>query len=152
VPLIRPAAREDAEDIARLCVQLGYPATAVSIRPTLDVLLRNEGVTVDVATESGVICGLMQVSIHRAIESGAWAEIDALVVDESQRGRGIGRALVEYARTWAREEGLARLRVRTNEKRTDAHAFYERLGFTHVKSQRIYDTPINAEPQSRQSR
>jgi GNAT superfamily N-acetyltransferase len=138
---IRAATQDHAAAIARLCTQLGYPADAPTIARRLEELAAGDA-EVLVALVDGTVRGLIQISIHRAIESGAWAEIDALVVDESHRNTRIGRALVDHARSWAADRHLLRLRVRTNEKRADAHAFYERIGFSHSKSQRVYDATI----------
>ena len=53
----------------------------------------------------------------------------ALVVDERARGRGVGRALVDASVGWARSRGCVLLEVTSNRRRSDAHAFYEHLGF-----------------------
>jgi putative acetyltransferase len=52
------------------------------------------------------------------------AKIDALFVDPSCHGRGIGRALVDHAAALAGD-----LTVDVNEQNTGARAFYEKLGF-----------------------
>jgi GNAT superfamily N-acetyltransferase len=152
MPHIRRARRDDAAAIARLCTQLGYAATARDIAPRIAAACGDDRRVVVATGEDGRVLGLMQVSIHHAIESGSWAEIDALVVDETHRSGGIGRSLVEHAGAWAVERGMARLRVRTNEKRNRAHAFYERLGFTLAKLQRIYDLPLTGNRRPPRSR
>jgi hypothetical protein len=50
--------------------------------------------------------------------------------------------LVERAAVWAREQGLARLRVRSRSERRDAHRFYERLGFRRSKQQQVLDRAL----------
>ena len=57
------------------------------------------------------------------------ALITALVVAERARGLGVGRRLVDTATETARRWGCARLIVTTHVRRTDAHAFYEHIGF-----------------------
>lgn len=139
---VRPARTEDAGAIAALCAQLGYPSTHEQIVDRLATLGSGAEHAVLVAVEHDRVLGFMQVSVHHSIESGAWTEIDGLVVDTAHRGRGIGTALVAEALTWARARGTTRLRVRTNQTRADAHRFYEREGFTVSKSQRVYDRPV----------
>jgi GNAT superfamily N-acetyltransferase len=54
------------------------------------------------------------------------------VVEESMRGTGVGRAIVDEAERWARERDCHRIVVTTALRRADAHAFYERIGYTHT--------------------
>ena len=56
------------------------------------------------------------------------AKIDALFVDPSCHGQGIGRALVDHAASLAGDD----LAVDVNEQNTGACAFYEKLGFRQV--------------------
>ncbi|WUR15985.1 GNAT family N-acetyltransferase [[Empedobacter] haloabium] len=57
-----------------------------------------------------------------------FALIDDLAVDRSQRGLGIGQALMDAARDWARAAGLAGLRLETQSTNVAACRFYARLG------------------------
>ncbi len=57
------------------------------------------------------------------------AIVEDVVVDESQRGLGIGRRMMDHAMALAREAGCYKLALSSNLKRTRAHAFYESLGF-----------------------
>ncbi len=56
------------------------------------------------------------------------AKIDALFIDPSCHGQGIGRALVDHAALLAGDD----LAVDVNEQNEGARAFYERLGFRRV--------------------
>jgi len=60
------------------------------------------------------------------------AELTSLVVDEAHRGSGAGRVLVAACEQWARDVGALRISVGTAFRRTDAHAFYERLGYEQL--------------------
>lgn len=57
-----------------------------------------------------------------------FAIIENVVVDRAFRRQGLGRALMEHARTLARQAGCYKLSLSTNLKRREAHAFYESLG------------------------
>jgi len=59
----------------------------------------------------------------------ATAVLTALVVAADARGKGVGAALVAEAERRARAAGCWRLLVLSGRDRTDAHAFYRRLGF-----------------------
>ncbi len=64
-----------------------------------------------------------------AHDSAPWCRITALVVDEAQRGRGVGRALVGAAEEAARKAGCSRIEATSALHRTEAHRFYERLDY-----------------------
>ncbi|MGB9593658.1 MAG: GNAT family N-acetyltransferase, partial [Anaerolineae bacterium] len=91
-----------------------------------------------VAEAEGVVVGWVHVYAVATLESPAHAEIGGLVVDEAHRGRGIGRALMERAEAWARGMGLHTVRLRSNVIRAEAHAFYERIGYAPVKTQKVF--------------
>jgi GNAT superfamily N-acetyltransferase len=57
------------------------------------------------------------------------AEISDLYVEESERRRGMGRALVECALAWVRERDIPRVTVRVARKNLEGRAFWEALGF-----------------------
>jgi GNAT superfamily N-acetyltransferase len=53
--------------------------------------------------------------------------VDDLVTDESVRGRGYGRAMMQYLAERASGEGLPRIYL---DSRITARGFYEKIGFT----------------------
>jgi GNAT superfamily N-acetyltransferase len=131
-PTIRDAAPADAEAIARLLTQLGYPSEPAAVEARLD-RLRIVGDRVVVAKVDGRVAGVAHLQVSPAIERDRpAAKLGALVVDEAQRGQGIGRALVEAMEAEARLRGCELLFLTTAERREDAHAFYERVGLEHT--------------------
>jgi GNAT superfamily N-acetyltransferase len=124
---IRSALAGDAEAIARLLGQLGYPAEPQSI-PARLARLQAAGDEVVVAVDGHVV-GLAQLHVAPALEyDGDVAKLAAIVVDERRRGGGIGRSLVEAMEARARERGCLLFYLTTAEHRSDAHAFYRRIG------------------------
>jgi N-acetylglutamate synthase-like GNAT family acetyltransferase len=125
---IREARAGDAEAIARLLGQLGYPAAPESIAPRVG-RLRAAGDDVVVAELDGQIVGLAQLHVSPALEyDGEVAKLAAIVVDERRRGEGIGRSLVEAMEARARERACVLFFLTTAEHRSGAHAFYGRIG------------------------
>jgi GNAT superfamily N-acetyltransferase len=125
---IRDAEAADAEPIAGLLAQLGYPAQASAVGSRLE-RLRIVGDRVVVAELDGAVVGLAHLQVAPAIELDRPAsKISALVVDEAHRGRGVGRALVEEMEVEARARGCEVLFLTTAARRKAAHAFYERVG------------------------
>lgn len=56
-------------------------------------------------------------------------QIEAVRVARTHRGRGIGRAAMEWAITQAGAQGCALVQLTTDKSRGDAHEFYLSLGF-----------------------
>ncbi len=140
MPDIRVATLDDAQAIAGLCSQLGYPTTPPQSAARLTAVVRSDGHAVLVACLSdGLVVGWAHVFLALRIESNTFAELGGFVVAEAHRGLGIGRALLAAAEEWCVEQGVFKLRVRTRSGRVDARAFYEGFGFALAKKQHVYD-------------
>ncbi|WP_438854435.1 GNAT family N-acetyltransferase [Agromyces sp. M3QZ16-3] len=61
-------------------------------------------------------------------------QVEAVRVAESERGLGLGSAMIAWAIEHARERGARLVQLTSDARRDDAHRFYERLGFqaSHV--------------------
>jgi len=136
---IREARPEDAEALASLAGELGYPSTADQIASRLSALPDD---VVLVAELGGAVAGWMQVGVVRSLESGTFAEVRGLVVTAAHRSSGIGARLVAAGEEWASGRGLTRMRVRSNVVRERTHAFYERHGYRTIKAQKVFDKPL----------
>jgi GNAT superfamily N-acetyltransferase len=130
---VRPADRRDADALARLCTQLGYPTQASDMPSRLEHLNGDPSVQALVAEDEGDVIGLITTHIRHTVNHAApLAQITLLVVDEARRGTGVGRELVTAAEAWARGCGCKRIVVTTALHRGEAHAFYERLDYAHT--------------------
>jgi GNAT superfamily N-acetyltransferase len=134
---IRKATTNDAAAIAQLSGQLGYPVEADIMRERLERFLQLEEHAVFVAETSEVV-GWIHGAEYELLEVGRHAEIWGLVVADGQRGKGVGRQLIDAVEEWARDRGLDEISVRSNVIRPESHPFYERLGFTRYKTQHAY--------------
>jgi GNAT superfamily N-acetyltransferase len=144
-PKIRTATQEDSAALAELTAQLGYPTSREIIRKRLGFVLGLPDHAVFVAAgEDGRLVGWAHVFVAVRVESDLFAELGGLVVADSARRQGIGKALVAKSAEWGRKQGLTRLRVRCRSGRTDAHAFYRQLGFELTKEQHIYDKGLGS--------
>jgi GNAT superfamily N-acetyltransferase len=129
---IRDAHLDDSAPIAALLDQLGYPTDAAAVSGRLQRLYV-VGDRVVVAETDGAVVGLAHLQVTPALERDRpAAKIGALVVDAAHRGRGVGRALVEELENEARARGCELLFLSSSEARSDAHAFYERVGLEHT--------------------
>jgi GNAT superfamily N-acetyltransferase len=84
-----------------------------------------------VAEDAGEVVGTLQLSFMPglSLRGGLRAQVEAVRVRESHRDRGLGGAMLEWAAGEARRRGCVLVQLTTNKERTDAHRFYERLGF-----------------------
>ena len=138
---IRRARRGDAERIAQLTGELGYPATAAQIATRLRQLTPVSKHAVFVAESADVdasLIGWVHVSVSHLLESDIRAEVNGLIVAEGQRSAGAGAKLLEAAEEWARRRGCRGMNVRSNVIRERAHGFYERNGYEHYKTQKAF--------------
>lgn len=136
---VRVATPADAPQIARLSGQLGYPTTPEEAAQRLAQLEGDARHAVYVAESApGEVVGWIHVEECHLIESDTRAEINGLVVDERHRSRGTGQILMEHAEQWARARGCRAAVLRSNVIRIRAHAFYEKLGYQTLKTQKYF--------------
>jgi GNAT superfamily N-acetyltransferase len=138
--VLRKAVVEDVPAIVELLVadQLGATrdgvATDADLQPYLcafSAIDADPAHLLLVAGDDGQVLATMQLSfIPGLARRGALrAQIEAVRVRQDYRGRGLGAALFEWATEEARRRGCALIQLTTDKSRTDAHRFYERLGF-----------------------
>jgi ribosomal protein S18 acetylase RimI-like enzyme len=137
--VIRQMLPEDADAVARLTCQLGYPATEAEIKRRFDRIKDRWDARLFVAKQPELpIVGWIHVQATYMLEADARAEIWGLVVAEGAQGLGVGRALVEAAEEWALRLSLDVVVVRSNQLRVQARGFYEHLGYTVTKTQNAF--------------
>ena len=127
--VIRPAELRDSDRLARLIGQLGYEAAPDHVAERLAVM-QGEGRLVLVAETDGEVVGCLSTSVMRVLHRPApVGRISMMVVDAAFRGRGIGSKLVRAAEEALAEQGCYMVEVTSHVRRTEAHRFYERLGY-----------------------
>src|SRR3984885_7302035 len=68
-------------------------------------------------------------------------EVAKMTVAEGERGRGIGRQLLEHVVAFARERSIERLYLETNSKLQNAIRIYEAVGFRHLPAKEVKPSP-----------
>lgn len=138
-PLIRTATRDDLPRLIELLAQLslddpredlGSPRPA-AYDAALDEVLNDPRQTLLVAEAGGAVVGMTcYIQVPNLSHVGRpYAIVEDVVVDAAHRGKGYGEALMRRALELAREGGCYKLVFTSNKARTDAHRFYQRLGF-----------------------
>ncbi|SDH89505.1 GNAT family N-acetyltransferase [Alloyangia pacifica] len=84
-----------------------------------------------VAERDGEIIGTLQLTFIAGLSrKGALrGQIEAVRVAAPARGIGLGSQMIDWAVEECRARGCATVQLTSDASRTDAHRFYERLGF-----------------------
>jgi GNAT superfamily N-acetyltransferase len=146
---VRPARREDVAAIVALLADdgLGAGREVVSDPPApayleaFDQIAANPRALLAVAEDgSGRPVGTLQLTFIAGLSNrGAeMALVSAVRVASDLRGQGLGEILMTWAMDEARRRGCRQMELLSHASRTDAHRFYERLGFvsSHVGMKR----------------
>lgn len=135
--LIRPARLEDLPEVIRLLSADAIRERAEDLsslapyRAAFENIERDPNNGIYVATREDRVVGTFQLTFirHLMYQGGLVAQIESVRVDAALRSRGIGAQMMNWAIDEARRRGCARVQLTTNKQRSDAHRFYERLGF-----------------------
>jgi GNAT superfamily N-acetyltransferase len=120
----------DAEAIAPLLAQLGYPSSPDEVRERLARLAARADAGVLVADLAGEIVGVAGYQVMDLLErSQPQCRITTLVVRDDRRRCGAATALLDAIESAARAHGCFRLEVTTRPRRADATGFYFAVGF-----------------------
>ena|ERR1039458_6938010 len=106
------------------------PTDLARYHAALHEIERSKG-EVLVAEVGGRVVGVCQLIIFRHLQAkgGLCAEVESVHVHPTHRGQGIGSVLMGAAITKARALGCYRMQLTSNNARSEAHRFYEALGF-----------------------
>ena len=136
---VRAVKLADAERVAELSRQLGYPVTIKVMTTRLKRAMKMKDGACFVAETGGQgVIGWVHVTVTPLLEVAQRAEVNGLVVDENVRSRGAGGLLLKTAESWARKRGCAVMSVRSNVIRERAHEFYLKQGYEHYKTQKAF--------------
>ncbi|MBP9913105.1 MAG: GNAT family N-acetyltransferase [Opitutaceae bacterium] len=134
--VVRMATMADAAVLAGLYGALDYPSTVAEMQIRLGRVVTNENHGVLVAADmAGAVVGCVHIGRLMSLDADLSGQILGLVVAERVRRQGVGRALMAAAEVWARERKCTKVILRSSVRRTEAHAFYERIGYTNLKTQ-----------------
>lgn len=135
---IRNAILDDAATLAGLSFILGYAGSTQEVRARLlPIMDSNDHCVLVACVADGTVTGWVHVFLSLCTDE--FAELGGLVVAGNQRGQGIASRLVRVAENWAIARGVKRLRVRSKSTRTAENAFFQDLGFTKIKEQRVFE-------------
>ncbi|MEU8773109.1 GNAT family N-acetyltransferase [Streptomyces sp. NPDC048606] len=135
---IRPATEADLPEIVAMLADdpLGAgresPDDLAPYRAALKRLTDDPHQHVVVAVRDGRVVGTLQLTFVPGLSrKGATRSIiEGVRVHADERGSGLGTRFIEWAVERSRQENCSLVQLTSDASRTDAHRFYERLGFT----------------------
>ncbi|MFE3181512.1 GNAT family N-acetyltransferase [Streptomyces violascens] len=139
---IRPALPEDIPAIVAMLAddplgaQRESPDDLTTYRMAYDRLAGDPNQHLVVADRGGEVVGTLQLTVIPGLSrrGSTRSIIEGVRVHSAERGGGLGTRLIEWAVDESARQGCQLVQLTSDVTRTDAHRFYERLGFeaSHV--------------------
>lgn len=132
---IRDANEDDLPAVLRILAESGIDGgesfTLDEAREHFARIRQRLGFRLLVATVEGEVVGTYVLQImdklgKRGTPAGV---VEDVAVLPARQGQSIGRAMMEHAREACRQAGCYKLALSSNQRREDAHRFYDSLGF-----------------------
>jgi len=137
---VRPARFGDLDDLVRLLsllfsIEADFQPDPERQRRGLALMLSDPGQrAVLVVEREGRVRGMVTAQlVVSTAEGGASALVEDMVVDEAERGHGLGRLLLQAIEAWAAARGATRLQLLADRENAPALAFYARLGWASTQ-------------------
>ena len=138
--LYRTYRQDDLVTLQHLMLELGYSIEPSELRSNISEIYKKGG-QIFISEKEGKAVASICVLMDARLAEGIYAEIVSLIVSEKERGKGIGKELVKKAEDWASRR-VTKIRVRANEIRQSAHAFYKYQGYEEVKTQKVFTKSV----------
>lgn len=103
-----------------------------SDRAVFERILADPGLQLSVLEQAGEIVATTYLNVIPNLSRAAspYAIIENVVVEETLRGRGLGKLIMDHTLQEAWRRGCYKVMLLTGSKRASTHAFYRSCGFT----------------------
>lgn len=133
---IRIANLSDSKAIQKLnSIELHYDYPLEDTTKKLELILSLDWQIIYVAEIDGKVAGYVQAHKYLGTFGDLFVNIMGLAVSKDFQGHGVGKALMFAAENWAQEIGAEGVRLNSGSERTEAHKFYEKIGYDKSKTQ-----------------
>jgi ribosomal protein S18 acetylase RimI-like enzyme len=133
---IRIANLSDSKAIQKLnSIELHYDYPLEDTTKKLELILSLDWQIIYVAEIDGQVAGYVQAHKYIGTFGDLFVNIMGLAVSKDFQGNGVGKALMFAAENWAQEIGAEGVRLNSGSERTEAHKFYEKIGYDKAKTQ-----------------
>ncbi|MFI7408241.1 GNAT family N-acetyltransferase [Streptomyces sp. NPDC049627] len=135
---IRPAVADDIPAIVAMLAddplgaQRESPDDLTPYLSAIERLSNDPNQHLVVAVREGRVVGTLQLTVIPGLSrrGSTRSIIEAVRIHADERGSGLGTQLIEWAIGESRRQKCQLVQLTSDKSRTDAHRFYERLGFT----------------------
>jgi len=132
---VRDAIPDDFDRCFPLFEQLYHGDIGSNLKEVFNQLARSKRSCVIIAERHGKTLGVLIGSYYLDIDwEGKVAKIQALIVEEKNRKKGIGKMLVQHFIWKAKQNGCLVVRSRVNRRNRNACLFHEKLGFWEAET------------------
>ncbi len=118
---------------------LGYDVSENTLSDRIQQILQRNDHLLMVAKIDDKVVGFCHGYLRLLTEVVEAIEIGGLAVAEEHRGKGVAKQLVNSIEEWAKTLNCSQVVLASNIIRTDAHAFYEHLGYKKIKQQFAFE-------------
>ena len=130
----------DAQEIQRISkFELGYDVDLDIVKKQIEKLTTNNKHNVIIGFENEQtrkIIGFVHAELYESLFMETGLNILGLAVDSNFQGRGIGKRLMNAIEDYALKNNISYIRLNSNVRRTEAHKFYESIGYVCDKTQK----------------
>ena len=130
----------DAQEIQRISkIVLGYDVDLDIVKKQIEKLTNDNKHNVIIGFENEQtrkIVGFVHAELYESLYMDTGLNILGLTVDSNFQGQGIGKKLMSSIEGYALKNNISFIRLNSNVRRTEAHKFYESIGYICDKTQK----------------
>lgn len=130
----------DAQEIQKISNnELGYDVDLDIVKKQIEKLTNDNKHNVIIGFENEQtrkIVGFVHAELYESLYMDTGLNILGLAVDSNFQGQGIGKKLMSAIEDYALKNNISFIRLNSNVRRTEAHKFYESIGYVCDKTQK----------------
>ena len=107
----------------------------------LSELVKSDNTFLFVASKEGQVLGMLSLVVLK-IPTGNKAWVEDVVVDQSARGKGLGKSLMNHALEDAKKRGVKSIDLTSRPSRESANKLYQNLGY-EIRETNVYRYKIS---------
>ena len=120
------------EAVLKLLPQLASEADLPS-KEYLNDIIASDNVHLFMAESDGEIIGMLSIATYK-IPTGIKVWIEDVVIDGSQRGKGLGEELMQFAIDYSKTLGARSVGLTSRPSRIAANKLYQKIGFVQYET------------------